>query len=84
MKRAFHDFLTICSSDLSDRQKEKESIHDIRGYVEKRSRFLDALPLPFLPLVRAALLASNLNGPGFAFTKKKNVYRIRHDVRVQL
>lgn len=34
-------------------------------------------------LIRTALLASDLNGPGFAFTKK-NVYRIRHDVRVQL
>lgn len=46
MKGAFHDFLTICSSDLSDRQKVEESIYDIRRYIEKRSRFLDALPLP--------------------------------------
>jgi hypothetical protein len=46
MKGPFHDFLTI-PSDLSDRQKEEESIRRyIRGYVEKRSRFLDALPPP--------------------------------------
>lgn len=82
MKEAFHDFLAICSLDLSDRQKVEESIHDIRGYVEKRSRFLDALPLP----------PSRLCGPSrersewtrLCIYEKKKVYRIRHDVRVQL
>lgn len=49
MKEAFHDFLAICSLDLSDRQKVEESIHDIRRYVEKRSRFLDARPSPSPP-----------------------------------
>lgn len=36
IKEAFHDFLTICSTDRQGR----ESIHDIRGYVEKRPSFL--------------------------------------------
>jgi len=79
MKGAFHDFLTICSSDLSNRQKMDESIHDIRGYVEKRSHFLDAPLSPSFSFVRSSRAIWMDRA---LHLRKKKVYRIRHDVRV--
>lgn len=60
-RSVLRSFLTICSfGSFGSGRRTEESIHDIRGYVEKRSRFLaDALPsLPSSsarPLSRAGI-----------------------------
>lgn len=52
MKRAFHDFLTICSSDLSNRQKEEEEGIDPRyPGIRWKTILLPGCALPSLPLL---------------------------------